>query len=239
MIAKNKIVYVITLFTFFIIVNISCSGRMSQDDPGFERSLYSAMKKFNNGNYRNAIDDFNRIILNYGGESGIDSVQYYMALSHFKIGEFFSASYEFIRLAERFPQSNLAEEAYFMDGESYYRISPRYVLDQKDTHSAIRRYQNYLDLYPGGKFSEKAVERISELREKLARKEFEAGELYLKLDQPRAAKVYFSEVINNYYDTGFYTLSLRRIAQAHKKMNRVAEYEDYMGRYRELTGRDE
>lgn len=238
MIIRKSMIFIMAGLILLTVMNFSCSGRMSQEDLGYERSLTSAMKKFHSGSYRAAIDDFNRIVLNYGGESGIDSVQYYMALSHFKIGEYFSASYEFIRLAERFPESDLAEEAYFMDGESYFKISPRYVLDQKDTHRAIRKYQNYLDLYPRGRFSENALSRISTLREKLARKEFEAGELYMKLNQPRAARVYFSEVINNYYDTDYYTLSLKGVAKAHLDMKEVAEYEEFMRRYKEITDRE-
>ena len=73
------------------------------------------------------------------------------------------------------------------------------------------------------------------LREKLARKEFEAGILYLKLDQPRAAKIYFGEIINNYYDTSYYSESLKNIAQAYLEMKDEYRYLEYMSKYNELN----
>lgn len=224
------IVYSISILTLFV----SCSKELTIEDLGYEKSLNLAMKKYNDAEYGNAIADFNVILLNYGGEQGIDRVQFLLAKSHFELAEYYSASYEFIRLTERFPESEFVEESYFMDAECFRKLSPRYVLDQEETYKAVSKYQTYLDLYPEGRFSKEALTRISELREKLARKEFEAGTLYLKLDQPRAAKIYFSEVINNYYDTSYYPESLKYIAQAYLEMEDEYRYMEFMSKYNEL-----
>lgn len=214
---------------------VSCSKELTVEDLGFEKSLSLAMKKYNEADYSSAIADFNVILLNYGGEQGIDQVQFLLAKSHFELAEYYSASYEFIRLTERFPESEYVEESYFMDAECFKNLSPRYVLDQEETYKAVSKFQTYLDLFPEGRFSDDSAMRISELREKLARKEFEAGTLYLKLDQPRAAKIYFNEVINNYYDTSFYDESLRYIAQAYLEMKDEYRYMEFMSKYNELN----
>lgn len=219
----------------FMTLFISCSKELTIEDLGFEKSLNMAMKKYNDADYSSAIADFNVILLNYGGEQGIDHVQFLLAKSHFELQEYYSASYEFIRLTERFPESEFVEESYFMDAECLKSLSPRYVLDQEETHKAVAKYQTYLDLYPKGRFSDDSAMRISELREKLARKEFEAGTLYLKLDQPRAARIYFNEVINNYYDTSYYTESLKYIAQAYLEMKDEYRYMEFMSKYNELN----
>ena len=213
----------------------SCTKELTIKEIGFERSFSIAKKNYQKGNYVQALDDFNVLILNYGGQTGIDSVQYLLADTHFKLSEFYSASYEFNRLTESFPESKLAEESYFNSAMSYYELSPIYSLDQKETYTAMTKFQFYLDLYPSGKFAEKANGSIIEMREKLARKEFESGKLYMKMDQPRAAKLYFLEIINNFYDTTYYTLSLKFMAEASMLMKDEYNFQVYQKKYEEAS----
>ena len=211
----------------------SCTQELNLQEIGFEKSFSIAKKKYNNGNYIQALDDFNVLILNYGGQTGIDSVQYLLADTHFKLEEYYSSSYEFNRLTESFPESKLAEESYFNSAMSYYKLSPIYSLDQKETYNAMTKFQFYLDIYPSGKFTDKANGYISEMREKLAKKEFESGKLYMKMDQPRAAKVYFSEIINNFYDTTYYAPSLKFMSEASGSMKDDYNFQMYLKKYNE------
>ena len=225
----------ILLYLLFLIILIaSCTKELNIGDIGFEKSFKIAKAKFNEENYREALNDLNSIILNYGGENGIDSAQFLIGRSHYEIGEYFSASYEFNRISDNFPESHLIEDAYFNSAECYRELSPRYTLDQKETYNAISKYQLYLDLFPQGKFSEISNKNIKELREKLARKTFEAGVLYLKLDQPRAAKVYFNEIIDNYYDTSYYALSLENISKAYLSLKDEYNHKVYLSKFQEI-----
>ncbi|MDA3885127.1 MAG: outer membrane protein assembly factor BamD [Candidatus Delongbacteria bacterium] len=230
---KTKLIYVYISVVLFAVILTSCTNELKIEDIGFEKSFSIAKKKYNNGNYLQALEDFNVLILNYGGQTGIDSVQYLLADTHFKLEEFYSSSYEFNRLTESFPESKLAEESYFNSAMSYYKLSPIYSLDQKETYNAISKFQFYLDLYPVGEFADKANRFISEMREKLARKEFESGKLYMKMDQPRAAKIYFLEVINNFYDTSYYSLSLKFMAEASELMKDEYNFQVYQKKYNE------
>ncbi len=222
----------------FISIVFSCTKKLNLEDVGFDKSYKIAKKKYENENYIEAIQDFNIILLNYGGERGIDSVQYLLASSHFELQEYFSSSYEFNKLSESFPESKLTEESYFNAAMCYYKLSPPYSLDQAETFRAISKFQNYLDLYTSGKFNKRSNELITELREKLARKEYEAGVLYIKMDQPRAAKVYFNEVISNYYDTTYYKMSLQSLAEVAKMMKDEYNYHLYLKRYQDSIKED-
>ena len=223
-------IYMLLLLLFFL---SSCTQELNLQDIGFEKSFSIAKKKYHNGNYLQALDDFNVLILNYGGELGIDSVQYLLADTHFKLEEYYSSSYEFNRLTESFPESKLAEESYFNSAMSYYKLSPIYSLDQKETYTAISKFQFYLDIYPIGEFADKANGYIREMRDKLAKKEFESGKLYMKMDQPRAAKFYFLEIINSFYDTTFYIPSLKFMADASKSMKDDYNFQVYQKKYDE------
>jgi outer membrane protein assembly factor BamD len=230
---KIKLIYVLTTIISLVIILSSCTNEFKIQDIGFEKSFTIAKKKYNHGNYLQALEDFNVLILNYGGQIGIDSVQYLLADTHFKLDEYYSSSYEFNKLTESFPESKLAEESYFNSAMSYYKLSPIYSLDQKETYNAISKFQYYLDLYPVGQFADKANEFITEMRDKLARKEFESGKLYMKMDQPRAAKFYFLEIINNFYDTTFYIPSLKFMAEASELMKDEYNFQVYQKKYDE------
>lgn len=229
----RKLIFIMAVFFL-----MSCTRELNVEEAGFGKSYRTAKEKFNKENYTEALTDLNRIILNYGGENGIDSVQFMIARCHYLLDEFYSASYEFQRLAESFPESKLAEESYFNDAECYYQLSPRYTLDQADTETALSKYQLYLDLFPEGRFKTEAGSRINELREKMARKEYEAGVLYLKLDQPRAAKVYFLGIIDSFYDTSFYIPSLELASKAFFEMGDEYNYHIYHSKFMELTNKD-
>jgi len=228
---KFKIFYILSLTIFLL---LSCSKEIKLENIGFEKSFKIAKEKFNENNFREAINDLNTIVLNYGGENGIDSAQFLIGKSHYQLEEYYSAAYEFTKLSESFPESQLIEDSYFNSAECYRELSPRYTLDQKETFTAISKYQLYLDLFPKGKFALQAGENIKELRVKIARKNYEAGLLYLKLDQPRAAKVYFNEIIDNFYDTSFYLSSLEQIAYASLAMKDEYNYQLYLSKFQEL-----
>jgi outer membrane protein assembly factor BamD len=214
---KITVIYIV-LCTFLLMVTMSCSKGTLSENPGFEKSFRKAVKDFEKENYREAIDGFRTILLNFSGENGIDSVRFLIAKSHYGLAEYYSASYEFLRLTENYPESRLVEDSFFLDAECYRMLSPNHTLDQSETRKALLKYQTYLDLYPRGKYSGEADRFIAELREKMARKEYEAGVLYMRMEQPRAAKVYFSQIIENYYDTKYYELSLEKISEAFLSM---------------------
>jgi len=228
-----KLILLVVFFAYTSVF-ISCTKGVSIEKAGFDKSFQIAKKEFRDKNYREALNDLNTIILNYGGENGIDSAQFLIGRSHYELDEFYSASFEFNRLSESFPESKLIEEAYFNSAECYRELSPRYTLDQKETYNAISKYQLYLDMFPKGKYSDQSNKHIMDMREKLARKTFESGILYMKLDQPRAAKVYFNEIIDKYYDTSFYPSSLENISQAFLSMKDEYNYQLYLSKFHEI-----
>ena len=91
------------IFLLIIIFGmISCSDEMNLKTIGFERSYKIAKKKYNEESYIKAIEDLNVILLNYSGAVGIDSAKFLLAESHYKIEEYYLASYEFKSLVDNF-----------------------------------------------------------------------------------------------------------------------------------------
>ena len=91
-----------------------------------------------------------------------------------------------------------------------YRISECAILssnsyqrDQKETSRALDLLQMFIEDFPLSDFTEDVNEAITDLRIKLAQKDYEIGRLYLKLEEYESALIYFRSVLNHYYDTSF------------------------------------
>lgn len=233
----KKVTLFLVLVTLFLGM-FSCSKELNLKDLPYEDNLRIAKEKYDNEKYVKAIDDFKAILLNYGGMNGIDSVQFLLAESHFNLAEYYSSAYEYTRLYNNYPGSPLAEEALFKSAYSYYKLSPSYHLDQEDTENAMRHFQIFVETYKSGTYVDSALVLMKELREKTAEKDFKAGELYLIMDQPRAAKTYFGYIIENYYDTKFYLPSIKYYAESFKAMGDDYSYNIYMDEYKKLGGEE-
>ena len=160
-----------------------------------------AKEKYDDEDYYESVSDFTVVLLRFAGSNVADSAQYYLADSHFEMGDHLIAAVEFERLVSTMSQSSLVPKAQLRMAESYFELSPRSVLDQEYTLKAIRAYQTFIEDFPTHESKEKAQSQISVLRNKLAEKEYINAEIYRKMDEYKAAIVYFDQVITKYYET--------------------------------------
>lgn len=194
------------LFLFLVTVLFaSCSsskkGNVNTEDP--EKAYSIAMSSYNKGDFLQAIEDFSIVKLRFSGTSVADKAQYYLAMSYFKRGEYILAAYEFELYMKNYPSGSFVVQSRYNLAMCYYRLSPEYYLDQTYTRLAISEFRNFLELYPNEPLANEADTRIKELRTKLARKILASADLYMDMDDYRAATVYYDYVLNDYFDTDF------------------------------------
>ena len=95
------------------------------------------------------------------------------------------------------------EKAQFMKSKCEFELTLDYNNDQDQTFLAISSIQEFLDNFPYSIYKDDAFKMIEDLREKLAKKYFENGRLYLKIKKFESAMYYFDIVISDYYDTKY------------------------------------
>jgi outer membrane protein assembly factor BamD len=194
------VIIVLSILVISIIQGCSSSGSsISTDDP--EKAFAIAKKKFDRGEYLDAIDDFSLIKVKFPGSVVSDKTQFYLAESYFKRREFILAAYEYENMQKNYPLSPLYPDSKYKLGLCYYELSPKPSLDQEFTQYAISELSNFIDLYPNHISVPDAEKKIAELRDKLAFKDFSIAENYMKLDDFRAAGVYYQNVYENYIDS--------------------------------------
>jgi len=199
---KTSIINLLLLLIFSASL-YSCSSSDGNDlkteDP--EKAFSIAKRKYDKKDYLDAIDDFSFLKVKFPGTSISDKTQFYLADSYFHKDEFILAAYEYESMLKNYTLSPLIPETRYKLGLCYYNLSPKYSLDQEFTNYAIEELQLFVELYPEDKFVPDAEKKLTELRDKLAYKSFKTGELYMKLDNYKAAALYFNSVYENYIDS--------------------------------------
>lgn len=142
---------------------------------------------YNNGEYRKANRLLEQILPQYRGKPQAQRVIFFFADSYFQTKSYNLAAYQYENFIKSYPKSDRLQEATFKAAKSYYHQSPTYSLDQDETYTAIEKLQVFINLYPNSEFTPEANQMISELQEKLEKKDFEIAKQYYTIRDYRAA----------------------------------------------------
>jgi outer membrane protein assembly factor BamD len=198
------------LFCAALLLIWGCGSSRNLSDLSPEERLQYAMNLYNDEDYQDAAIEFEAILLQYPGSVYVDDAQYYLGMCKFRRGEYILAAYEFSKLIKNMPASEFVADAQFMLAESYYELSPDYTLDQKYTKKAIEEYQAFVDFFPLNQRVAEAERKISELNDKLARKEYSIAVIYEKMNYYTASLKYFDSVVEVFHDTQYAPMALYR-----------------------------
>jgi outer membrane protein assembly factor BamD len=163
--------------------------------------LTVARRLLDQGETTTAAELLKTYIANNAGSADVDQAIYLLGVTHLKARDWVSAASEFERLLRDYPESDSSGAARFGLGEALFSQSRPPDFDQEYTHRALEEWQRYLNDFPGHWQNGLARERILTARTRLADKLVRTGTLYLKLSQPRPARVYFQMVVADYGDT--------------------------------------
>ena len=133
-----------------------------------------------------------------------DDALFFLGESYFLDEEYELALIEYEKLVSRMGFSPYIEKTRWRICETLMALSPNYYHDQESSRKAIVEIQQFLDDYPSSDYSVGADGLIKELRLRLAEKNMETGELYVKLKAYDSAILAYEIVIKDYYDTVYY-----------------------------------
>jgi len=187
------------ILIYFVLISCATRQVLTQIDPDdeFER----AMSFFENRKYDNAAQAFERIIFYHPSSEYVDDAQYWLARTYFEKKEYGQVIIEFDYLIKNFSNSVFLEEAYLYRAKSSLLKAPSYDKDQTELIAAIGLLDGFLTIFPNSQYTNEVKELILGARNRLAKKEVENGKLYIKLNSPNAAHLYFDYVIETYPET--------------------------------------
>ncbi len=130
-----------------------------------------------------------------------------------------------------YPSHEQSAYAQFQVGESFFRQRNPPDRDQTATIQALGEFQRLLELRPDSSHMEAARERVVELRNTLARAEFQVGFFYQRTRKAyRAAITRYEGILTDYPDFTELDLVLLRLAECLSLSSRPAEAAPYAAR---------
>jgi outer membrane assembly lipoprotein YfiO len=166
------------------------------------------------------------------GDSRLPEVLYALGRSRMETHEYLLASSTMLRIVTDYPTNELQRDARFRVCEAYYHLSPRSQLDQENTRTALLYCSSYAEYYPQTPQADTAKTWVTGMREKLARKEYDAGAWYARRGFLDAAVIYFQRAIDEYPDTPVAPAALLRLAQTYDELGYREEAEEARARLR-------
>ena len=193
--------YIMVLFLLLLISCSSSKETVKRQTP--EAELKEALLAFHEESYDVAKQALYAVTIKYSGTRVAEDAQYYLAETNFKMERFLVAAHGYRQILDRYTASEYAERSQYKEALSYFMLTPSARLDQKYTHEAIKRFDEFKSDWATSKFVEEADKHIVILRNKLAKKEFLTAELYFKMDRWNAVHEYADLVIREFSDTDF------------------------------------
>lgn len=196
----------------FIPAALTCVMTLSSCRAQFDNLLNStdtdmkytaAFEYFNDGKYNKAAQIFESLSVLMNGTERDDTVQYYWGLSNYRAKDYYDAETNFAKFIETFPRSPFTSEASFLRIDCLYRQTYRYELDQNPTRTAIQAINEYLVEEKSGTHRDVCNNMLKDLQQRLDKKEFENARLYYKMEDYKASRVAFKNVLKNNADNQY------------------------------------
>lgn len=189
----------VLLFTIAVFALLSCRNQeLIRPGDSLEVAFSKAKAQYDDENWSNAARAFETVVSIGRGTDLGQQAQYLLAESYFNDRRYLLAASEYDRYASFFPRSELREDVDFKSALCYYMLSPRYRLDQSYTRQALERFRLFNSRYPNSDRVVESSQYITQLRNKLARKQYESAEFYKRTERYSAAIVYYDLVLDNY-----------------------------------------
>lgn len=154
-----------------------------------------ANKYYDMGKYSKAMEIYDQLVPYFKGQKENQIITYRYAMCNYKVGDYLFAAYLFNKYYEDYPKGDLAENALFMSGYCYYLDSPRWTLDQSETHKSINQFRLLLSKFPKTELLDSINTLVDTMLYKLDYKDFKGAELYSKMEYYKAASIALRNVI--------------------------------------------
>ena len=154
--------------------------------------LYKAKK------YGRTIERLEEILSTCAGSGYMEQAQFLIAESHFNLEQWIEARGEYGSFIVNFPGSPFAETAEYRKAVSSYNMEYKIDRDESNTTTAMKDFERYLANHPNTPLRDSVNYYYNNLIDRVAEKEFQTGRLYLRMEKPQAAVIYFKEFLETY-----------------------------------------
>jgi len=201
-----------------------------REDP---RGAYTwALERIQDGKCLNASETLRLLSLEQTGVPYVDSIVYYLAQAYACLGDHDLAQVEYQRVVNQYPSSALVDDAAFGMAYAQFMQAPKNPgLDQQLAEHSIASLEDFIAIYPLSDRRKEALALLSDMKNRLAKKAFDSGRLYLKLHADSSAMIYFQQLWDEYTESPYAARALWLLAE---KERHRENWEGAIQRYEQL-----
>jgi outer membrane protein assembly factor BamD len=184
----KKDFFKIVAFVALLALVFSCSeySRIVKDD-NYTEKLEKAEELYASGSYNRALVLYEQVYQRHPADNKGELSYFKLGMTYFQQKDYFMSAYYFGQFPARFPKSNRVQDAIYHSAVSSFKTSPSHTLDQEDTEAALSELQYYVSRYPNSPRVDSCNMMMSELRQKLEDKAWEAVLMYDRMERYNAA----------------------------------------------------
>lgn len=160
----------IVRYSIFIFLLASC-GVKPRLSP--LQRYKEAIELYEKKEYANAASIFREIMIPLIGKNEEIDVRFYLGMCYYHREQYLRAVDAFKEFFDLFPNAVKAEESLYLAGECLYKESPYSNLDQSITYEALDTLDLYITAFSSGRYIDRVVKYTTELKQKLAKKDFD------------------------------------------------------------------
>lgn len=163
----------------------------------------AAFDYYNKWKFNKAAQLFESLSFLAGGTERDDTVQFYWGLSNYMDRDYYTAQSNLERFVTNFPRSTFTEYASFLRLDCLYRSTLRYELDQTPTYTCMTAINQFLIDYPQTERRGNCELMLDDLEERLDKKALENAKLYYKMEDYKASRVAFRNILKDDADNRY------------------------------------
>jgi outer membrane protein assembly factor BamD len=182
------------------------------------------------GKWSDALKQLDRLLLELPpGDPRIGQAQFWEAEAQFALGNHLQAARAFRKVSDDTPNDPLAPDALLRTGDVYADLWRRPELDPSYGQTSLSTYQELLNRYPGTPAAKRAQERINDLQERFAYKEYKAALYYMRLKAYDSAILYLKDLVATYPRSAVAPDALIRLVQAYRTLGYKEDVQETCG----------
>jgi outer membrane assembly lipoprotein YfiO len=207
-----------------------CAGRDVPIDATPEDLISAADAKLVEEDWFDAAELLEHMLRSHPGAAAAPRAKLLLGDARFGMEEFVIARGHYEDVVEDFPASAFVEEARWKICRCAYASIRPHDRDQTETEASLRLLEDFRTDYPASRFLPEVESAVADCRDRLARREFDAGRFYAKQSRPRSAKIQFEYVLDSYVDTQWAPKACFALAELYRLRGKRTEAESYYRR---------
>jgi outer membrane protein assembly factor BamD len=183
---------------FFLGCSSSKPNLVGNPEKVCREKYAQARKDYDKGHDADAQTKLRDITVDCAGYDYVEEAQFLLGQSYFRTEQWLEAETEFGILVQNWERTKHMEEARWKICRSGFYQAPPWDRDPSLTQGAMEKERAFVADYPRGPWSDSARADLADLVGRLAERRYETGKLYLKMDEPLAATIYFKLLLKEF-----------------------------------------